>query len=55
MALEPMLCAEKDRVTLKEIRRLRDVEEDLMKDVPGWEVGTYFGHPIFKTDVAKNP
>lgn len=30
-------------------RRLRDEEEKLMKDVPGWEVGKYKGDPIYKT------
>ncbi len=56
MALEPMLCAEKDRATLKDARRIRDEEEELMKDVPGWQTGTYYGTPIFKTqEIADNP
>jgi len=28
--------------------RNRDAEEKLMKDVDGWEVGTWYGHPIYK-------
>jgi NADH dehydrogenase (ubiquinone) 1 alpha subcomplex subunit 13 len=31
------------------MRRLRDNETDLMKDVKGWEVGTYWGEAIYKT------
>jgi len=34
---------------LKECRRIREEEEQVMKDVKGWEVGTYFGEPIYKT------
>jgi hypothetical protein len=30
------------------ISRNRDAEEKLMKDVEGWEVGTWYGHPIYK-------
>ncbi|QQP39877.1 NADH dehydrogenase 1 alpha subcomplex subunit 13, partial [Caligus rogercresseyi] len=49
MALSPMLLAERDRTFLKEIRINRDWEEEIMKDVPGWEVGTWFGEPIYRT------
>merc|ERR1719228_67235 len=48
MALEPMLSAERDRALLKHIVKSREWEEDLMKDVPGWEVGTFFGKPVYK-------
>lgn len=34
---------------LKYLRRIRDEEADLMKDVPGWEVGTLFGEPVYHT------
>jgi NADH dehydrogenase (ubiquinone) 1 alpha subcomplex subunit 13 len=34
---------------LKECRRLREQEEELMKDVKGWELGTYWGEPVFFT------
>lgn len=38
MAIYPMLLAERDREFLRQIRRNRDAEAELMKDVPGWEV-----------------
>lgn len=34
---------------LKQIRRNREDEEQLMKNVPGWKAGTWYGEPIFKT------
>ncbi|ODN01726.1 NADH dehydrogenase [ubiquinone] 1 alpha subcomplex subunit 13 [Orchesella cincta] len=49
LALQPMLFAEKDRLYLKRMRSLRDEEEELMKGVPGWVVGTYWGEPIYHT------
>ena len=33
-----LLMAERDREYLKQLRRNRDEEEKLMKNVPGWEV-----------------
>lgn len=38
MAIYPMLLAERDREYLKQLRRNRDAERELMKDVKGWEV-----------------
>lgn len=38
MAVYPMMLAERDREYLKQLRRNRDAEAELMKDVPGWEV-----------------
>jgi len=32
------------------MRRNRDIEAELMKNVEGWEVGTYYGEPIFFLD-----
>jgi len=52
LALQPMMLAEKDRLYLKRCRQLRDEEEELMKDVPGWVVGTYWGEPVFFTRPA---
>lgn len=40
MAIYPMLLAERDREYLKQLRRNRDAEAELMRDVPGWEVST---------------
>ncbi|CAH2049507.1 unnamed protein product, partial [Iphiclides podalirius] len=48
MAIYPMLLAERDREYLKQIRRNRDAEAELMRDVPGWEVGTYYGERVYK-------
>ena len=49
LALSPMLLAERDRGYIKTLKATRDAEEELMKDVPGWEVGTWYGEPIYKT------
>ncbi len=37
-AMEPLLLAERDREFLKELRKQRDFEKQLMSDVKGWEV-----------------
>ncbi|XP_057329093.1 NADH dehydrogenase [ubiquinone] 1 alpha subcomplex subunit 13 [Microplitis mediator] len=50
LALVPMLLAERDREFLKQIRKNRDEEANLMANYPGWEVGTYFGEPVFKNE-----
>lgn len=42
--------AESDRLLLWQLRRNRDDENKLMKNVPGWETGTWFGEPVFKTN-----
>lgn len=34
---------------LKQVKRNIAEEKDLMKDYPGWKVGTYLGKPIYKT------
>lgn len=34
----PILIAERDREFLRQLRRNRDEEAELMKNVPGWEV-----------------
>lgn len=48
-AIRPMLLAERDRQQLKYLRKQRDEEADLMKNVEGWKVGTYYGEPIYKS------
>lgn len=48
-ALQPLLIAERDREYLRQLRRNRDEEADLMKNVEGWKVGTWYGEPIYKT------
>ena len=34
---------------LKQLRRNRDEEAQLMANVPGWVVGTWYGEPVYKT------
>jgi len=34
---------------LKQLRKNRDYEAEVMKNVPGWEVGKYFNEPVYKT------
>jgi len=57
LVLEPLMLAERDREFLKQCRKNRDAEAELMKDVEGWEVGTWYGHKIYKTtgDKWNNP
>ncbi|EZA57762.1 hypothetical protein DMN91_002714 [Ooceraea biroi] len=49
-AIMPALLAEQDRAILIHMRRNRDMETELMKNVEGWEVGKYYGEPIFFLD-----
>ena len=49
MAIFPFLLAERDRAYLKQCRQNRDDEAELMKDVKGWEVGTWYGTPIYRS------
>jgi NADH dehydrogenase (ubiquinone) 1 alpha subcomplex subunit 13 len=48
--LEPLVTAELDRIMLWQLRRNRDEENQLMKDVPGWKTGTWFGEAVYKTN-----
>jgi len=47
IALEPFMLAERHRMYLKHLRKNRDEERELMKDVEGWEVGHYKGEPVY--------
>ncbi len=49
-SLEPLQQAESDRLLLWQLRKNRDAENELMKDVPGWVTGTWFGEPLYKTN-----
>lgn len=49
-ALLPMLLAERDREFLRQLRRNRDEERELMANVEGWQVGTWYGEPIYKLE-----
>uniref|UniRef100_A0A0N4ZID4 NADH dehydrogenase [ubiquinone] 1 alpha subcomplex subunit 13 n=1 Tax=Parastrongyloides trichosuri TaxID=131310 RepID=A0A0N4ZID4_PARTI len=48
-ALEPFLTAERDREWLRVLRKNRDLENEIMKDVPGWKTGTWYGEPVYFT------
>lgn len=54
IAIEPLLDAESDRLLLWQMRRNRDEENELMKNVPGWVTGTWFGEPLYKTNPNLN-
>jgi len=47
IALAPLLKAEEQRLYLKQLRANREEEEELMKNVPGWKTGTWFGEPVY--------
>lgn len=49
IAVQPFLIAEQERKFLRHLRILREEERELMKDHPGWKLGTLYGEPIFKT------
>jgi len=51
-AIFPILLAERDREYLKQLTRNRAEEAELMKDVPGWEVGKYYDLPIYTKPVG---
>jgi len=47
IAAEPFLLAEGDRNMLKAMWINREEERELMKDVPNWIVGTWYGEKVF--------
>uniref|UniRef100_A0A0K0F8X8 NADH dehydrogenase [ubiquinone] 1 alpha subcomplex subunit 13 n=1 Tax=Strongyloides venezuelensis TaxID=75913 RepID=A0A0K0F8X8_STRVS len=48
-AMEPFLVAERDREWLRFLKKNRDLENEIMKDVPGWKTGTWYGEPVYFT------
>jgi len=48
VAVEPLMLAERDRAFLRQLRHNRNIERNLMQNVPDWQVGTLWGKPIFK-------
>ncbi|MFH4982371.1 hypothetical protein AB6A40_009080 [Gnathostoma spinigerum] len=48
-AMQPFLTAERDRKWLKLLKKNRDLENEVMKDVPGWKTGTWYGEPVYFT------
>lgn len=55
LAIYPLLLAEKDREYLKQLRRNREEERELMKNVEGWKVGTWYGEPIYRLKKEDDP
>uniref|UniRef100_A0A5S6Q8X9 NADH dehydrogenase [ubiquinone] 1 alpha subcomplex subunit 13 n=1 Tax=Trichuris muris TaxID=70415 RepID=A0A5S6Q8X9_TRIMR len=49
IALQPFMVAERDRMWLNEVRHARDLENEVMRNVPGWTTGTWYGEPIYFT------
>ncbi|XP_014667857.1 PREDICTED: NADH dehydrogenase [ubiquinone] 1 alpha subcomplex subunit 13-like [Priapulus caudatus] len=49
VALQPFILAERNRMLLRQMRRIRDEENELMKGVAGWETGTLYGEPVYHT------
>ncbi|VDN97047.1 unnamed protein product [Rodentolepis nana] len=47
LALTPFLLAEQQRMYLKQLVKNREYETELMKDVPGWEVGHWHDTPVY--------
>jgi len=47
LALEPFILAERQRMALRQLRKNRDEERELMKDVEGWTVGGWYGKPVY--------
>ena len=41
-------------MTILILRMIRDAEEKLMADVEGWEVGTFYGHKVYKVSNRKS-
>ena len=55
VALEPLLVAEEQRMYLTQIRKNRDEENELMKNVPGWETGKIDGEPVYHNINSRFP
>ncbi|VDN50072.1 unnamed protein product [Dracunculus medinensis] len=34
---------------LKVLKKNRELENEIMKDVPGWKTGTWYGEPVYFT------
>lgn len=49
IAVHPFMVAEQERKYLLQLHRIREDERSLMKDHPGWKVGTLYGEPVYKT------
>ena len=40
---------------MRQLRSNRDEEAELMKDVPGWEVGKWKGEPVYWNEASRFP
>merc|ERR1719295_1149378 len=55
VALQPLITAERQRIILRRLRQNRDEENEIMKNVPGWETGTLYGQPVFHNQAKRFP
>ncbi|ESN89828.1 hypothetical protein HELRODRAFT_186249 [Helobdella robusta] len=55
LAVAPLFVAEEQRMYLKRLRENRDEENELMKDVPGWETGKFEGQPVYHSSHERFP
>merc|ERR1712083_1197681 len=53
VALEPFMFAEQDRQFLRHLWNNREEERELMKNVPGWKVGTWYGEPVYHQEAKR--
>ncbi|CAK9813006.1 NADH dehydrogenase [ubiquinone] 1 alpha subcomplex subunit 13 [Anthophora plagiata] len=49
LAAFPIIYAENDRAVLKHMKQVYKLEEEVMKDFPLWETGTFLGIPVYLT------
>merc|ERR1711976_1158511 len=47
IALDPLYLADQHRLMMKQLRKNRDDEIELMKDRPDWKTGTWRGKPLY--------
>ncbi|CAH8529443.1 unnamed protein product [Schistosoma guineensis] len=47
IALAPFIIAEQERLYLKQLRKNREYEQNLMGDVAGWKIGHWFDYPVY--------
>ncbi|XP_076103957.1 NADH dehydrogenase [ubiquinone] 1 alpha subcomplex subunit 13-like [Mytilus galloprovincialis] len=52
-AVEPLIAAERQRSTMMHWRKVRDEENELMKNVPHWKTGTLYGEPVFYNKLGR--
>ncbi|ELU08255.1 hypothetical protein CAPTEDRAFT_168607 [Capitella teleta] len=53
IAMEPLYAAEQHRMYLKQLRKNRDDENELMKDRPDWETGKWEGKALYHNKAGR--